>query len=255
MSSLSAPRAFFANKSKMVNKIGRKAKSGKTFYAFAMVAVGGSDGYLKPNDGTAGDKIRGVAELKNHPSVVTTGSDGATSIDVESGIFPFLIGTSGDVVAQGDIGNIVYGIDDQTIGKTDGGTQRPRAGELVDIETIGGVTYAWVAIGVEWQATSAVTSGTVDAVSAAGAVSPNTDITELSITGTMAFTLAAGTRLGQRKVVVTVAAASTPVGTLTSASSHGWTTISALGALGRAIEFEWTANGWDICGGLGVTVA
>lgn len=255
MSALAAPRINFMNKARVGRKIGRPAKSGFTFYDGALVVVDAT-GYIKPSTGAAGEKVVGCIDLKQHPSVTTSGSDGATFIDVMDGIFPFFIGASGDALAQADVDNVVYAMDDQTVGKTDGGTQRPRVGQLVSIESVGGVNMALVNIGPGWEASAVAGGGTVDAVSAAGAVSPTTDITELSITGTMAFTIAAPVRVGQRKVVVCVAAASTPVGSLTSAASHGWTTVSALGALGRSIELVANASlQWDIAGGLGVTVA
>lgn len=57
-----------------------------------------------------------------------------------------------------------------------------------------------------------------DAVSAAGACSLTTLITELTISGTKAYTLAAPTFAGQMKTVRCVSAASTPAGTLTVSS-------------------------------------
>lgn len=258
--SLSAPRNNFANKATLINAIGRPAKSGKTFYDGAMVAVGGADGWLKPNDGTAGDKIRGCVEAKQHPSIVTTGADGATLVDVRSGIFPFFIGTSADVLAQADVGNVVYAIDDQTVGKTDGGTQRPRAGELVMLETIGGVAMAWVAIGINWAAavgSDGAPAGSVDSLSASGAASNDTSITELTVAGTKAYTIGAPLAPGQRKTITTIAVSASPVATLTSAgNTNGWTTISGLGALGATIKLVANASlKWDIDGGLLVTVA
>lgn len=256
MSALAAPRINFMNKAAIGRKIGRPAKSGYTFYDGALVVVDAT-GYIKPNTGVAGEKVVGVVDLKNRASVTTSGSDGATFLDVVDGIFPFFIGASADALAQADVGNYVFGIDDQTVGKTDGGTPRPRVGQLISIEAVGGVNMALVAIGSEW-ATSAPsgTGGSVDAVSAAGAISPNTDITELAVTGTMAFTIAAPTRVGQRKVVCTITAASTPVATLTSAASHGWTTVSGLGAVARSVEL--VANSslqWDLVGGVGITAS
>ena len=256
MSALAAPRINFMNKARIGRKIGRPAKSGKTFYDGALVAVGVSDGYLKPNDGTPGDKIVGIVDLKQYGSVATSGSDGVTLIDVYDGIFPFFIGSSGDALAQADVGNFVYAIDDQTVGKTDGGTGRPRVGQLISIESIGGVNMAFVAIGTEWALAAAPGGGVTEAISAAGAVSPTADITELSITGTMAFTIAAPATVGKRKVICTVAAASTPIGTLTSPASNGWTTVSGLGAVARSIELVANASlKWDLVGAVGVTVS
>lgn len=253
MSALTAFRPDILNKARLGRKIGRPAKSGFTFYNGALVVVDAT-GYLKPNTGVAGEKVVGICDLKNHPTVVTTGSDGATVIDVIDGIFPFKIGASADALAQADVQNVVYGIDDQTVGKTDGGTRRPRVGQLVSIETVAGVTQALVSIGTEWMLATSQ-GGTTDAVSAAGAISPTTDITELAVSGTMAFTLANGAFIGQRKVVATITAAATPVATLTAATSHGWTTVSGLGAVARSVELAWTALGWDLVGGVGITAA
>lgn len=58
----------------------------------------------------------------------------------------------------------------------------------------------------------------IDAVSASGALSLTRVRTELSTTGTDAYTLAAPTFTNQRKVITCVLAASTPAGTLTVSS-------------------------------------
>lgn len=58
----------------------------------------------------------------------------------------------------------------------------------------------------------------VESISAAGALSPSIRRTELSVSGTKAYTLAAPTYAGQTKQVVCVSATSTPLGTLTITS-------------------------------------
>lgn len=58
----------------------------------------------------------------------------------------------------------------------------------------------------------------VDAVSASGALSSTQYISELTISGTKAYTLAAPTMAGERKRIVCVSAASTPLGTVTISS-------------------------------------
>lgn len=58
----------------------------------------------------------------------------------------------------------------------------------------------------------------VDAVSASGACSLTILRTELTISGTKAYTLAAPTYVNQRKIITCVSAASTPAGTLTITS-------------------------------------
>ena len=58
----------------------------------------------------------------------------------------------------------------------------------------------------------------VDSVSAAGALDVTKYITELTVSGTKAYTLAAPTTAGQRKRIVCISAASTPLGTVTISS-------------------------------------
>lgn len=58
----------------------------------------------------------------------------------------------------------------------------------------------------------------VDAISAAGALSLTKYVTELTVSGTKAYTLAAPVKVGDRKRIVCVAATSTPLGTVTISS-------------------------------------
>lgn len=58
----------------------------------------------------------------------------------------------------------------------------------------------------------------VDSIAAPGALSLSILVSELSVDGTDAFTIAAPTRTGQRKIVRCVAAANSPIGTLTVSS-------------------------------------
>lgn len=83
--------------------------------------------------------------------------------------------------------------------------------------------------------------GGADALSAAGALSLTSYVTELTISGTIAFTLAAPTVIGQRKRITCVSAASTPIGTVTVTSpdtTTGFTLPSTLvfTAAGQSIE-------------------
>lgn len=95
----------------------------------------------------------------------------------------------------------------------------------------------------------------VDTVTAAGAISVATFITKLSVTGTTAYTLANGTRLGQLKLVVCTAGASTPVGTITPATAVGFTTIAAIGAVGDLALLCWIGTGWVVLCQTGTTVS
>lgn len=93
----------------------------------------------------------------------------------------------------------------------------------------------------------------IDAISAAGALALDQYETQLTISGTLAFTLAAPTVAGQRKRITCVSAASTPLGTVTVSSpddTTGFVLPSTLvfTAAGQSIELvatsalKWRAN-------------
>ena len=87
--------------------------------------------------------------------------------------------------------------------------------------------------------------GIVEAVSAAGALVTH-GISELTVSGTKAYTLAAPEFSGQRKIVRCVSAAATPLGTLTVSSpddTAGFVCSSTFTftAAGQEIEFEATS--------------
>jgi hypothetical protein len=89
--------------------------------------------------------------------------------------------------------------------------------------------------------------GGVDAISAAGACSLTSYVTELTISGTKAYTLAAPTVAGQRKRIVCVAATAIPAGTLTITSpddTAGFVcaTTFVFSVVGQAIELIATAG-------------
>ena len=94
-----------------------------------------------------------------------------------------------------------------------------------------------------------------ESVSAAGAVSTTTMYTDLSVTGTVAYTLADGPAgiSGMRKVIKCVAAASTPVGTLTIASPEttaGMVTAATFifDTIGQELHLLWTGTKWRCVG-------
>ena len=259
MTALAAPRKDMANKGNILLDFGYPAKATKVFYGGAMVAVG-TDGYLIPATSTAGGVVVGVAELENHPSLDTTGqADGFFTVVARLGVFPFKIGTSTDAVTIADVGHDVYALDDQTISRL-GTSGRPKAGRLFLVDTV--ASLAWVGIGVEQPGVSGSSGGTAfqgtgssEAISAAGALSVNTEISTLAVTGTTAYTLANGLFPGQKKYVTVISGASTPAGTVTPATTSGFTTVSALGALGDAVLFIWTGAAWIVGPNAGVTVA
>lgn len=90
-----------------------------------------------------------------------------------------------------------------------------------------------------------------EAVSAAGALSLTTPITLLTVSGTKAYTLAAGTYAGQEKIVRCVSAASTPLGTLTITSPETATGLAVSAtqvftAAGQEIHLVWSGSKWQM---------
>lgn len=89
--------------------------------------------------------------------------------------------------------------------------------------------------------------GGVDAVSAAGALALDMYVTELTVSGTKAYTLAAPTVAGQRKRIVCVSAASTPLGTVTvsapdTTTGFACSSVFTFDTVGQAIELQATAG-------------
>ena len=96
------------------------------------------------------------------------------------------------------------------------------------------------------QLSDAIGAG-IDAVSAAGALALDKFLTELTVSGTKAYTLAAPTVAGQRKRIVCVSAASTPLGTLTISSpdtTAGFVCASTFqfDAVGQLVELVATSG-------------
>lgn len=77
-----------------------------------------------------------------------------------------------------------------------------------------------------------------------GAISITKLITLLSVTGTVAFTLANGTKVGQRKILVCVVAASTPVGNVAGTFTGSGAQLGAFGVLNECAELVWTGSAW-----------
>lgn len=88
-----------------------------------------------------------------------------------------------------------------------------------------------------------------DTIAAAGAISLTTFHTKLTVSGTMAFTLANGTVAGQRKRISCESAASTPAATLTIATPDatvGYVCPSTFffDTAGQAVELLWNGSAW-----------
>lgn len=70
-----------------------------------------------------------------------------------------------------------------------------------------------------------------EALSTPGSIDPDIPITELSIDGTDVYTLANPTRLGQFKQIRVIAAANTPVGSVTGLFTNGVTAATTIASL------------------------
>src|SRR5688572_14536168 len=68
---------------------------------------------------------------------------------------------------------------------------------------------------------SSAAAATAEVVTAAGAVSVAVPHTDLSVTDTVAYTIASGTKIGQEKTIRCTVAGGSPAGTITGVYSNG----------------------------------
>ncbi|HWO99196.1 MAG TPA: hypothetical protein VNL74_01010 [Methylococcus sp.] len=76
----------------------------------------------------------------------SSGAAGAIRARVRRGVFKFVNSSGGDLIAQADIGNDCFIVDDQTVAKTNGTNTRSRAGKIVAVDSDG----VWVQVGIGW---------------------------------------------------------------------------------------------------------
>ncbi len=107
-------------------------------YPGALVALNAS-GYLVPFSVATTLKSVGRAE---EPVDNTGGAAGDRRCRVRAGVFRFANSSSGDLIVLADIGADCYGVDDQTVAKTNGSSTRSVAGKIFDVDALG----VWVAI-------------------------------------------------------------------------------------------------------------
>lgn len=82
-----------------------------------------------------------------------------------------------------------------------------------------------------------------------GAVNPGVSLSLLSVTGTVAYTLADGTIVGQEISIECSVAATSPAGTLTINDVYGSEpTTYVFNTVGQGIDLKWTATGWKLVG-------
>ena len=99
------------------------------------------------------------------------------------------------------------------------------------------------------------TTGNED-VTAAGALNPAIFLSTITIANTVAFTIAAGTKIGQRKMVRVKAVSGSPAGTVTGAFINGAAaaTSIAFNAAEDTVELVWNGTAWAIALAISVSI-
>lgn len=67
----------------------------------------------------------------------SAGADGDIRVRVGRGIYKYQNSAGADLITRSDIGEDCYGVDDQTVAKTDGTNTRSRAGKIHDVDSDG----------------------------------------------------------------------------------------------------------------------
>ena len=226
--------------SPILDTIDAPVKAGSTLWVGGMCAVD-SSGYFVDPTAVPGLIVAGRVEpMQNFPTTFnnSAGASGAITAKARQGVFRFANGGGGDAIAVANRYQLCYLMDDQTVGLTDGGaTPRSVAGIIIDLDTSG--VYVLVCAAVTAAIMAAAGPGSavggvvpVEQISANGALSTTIETSILAVSGTMAFTLAVGTRVGQTKRVYCKSAAATPSGVVTVtglSDSHNTITFSAVG--------------------------
>lgn len=227
-------------------RIPLKMAAGAKIYGGSIVCLNAT-GFAVAGANTAGLRVMGRAakQVDN-----TGGADGAKSIDVDRGIFKFELGSQAPV--QATVGLPVFVQDDQTVGKGGAATSAGVfAGLLHELDTDGS---PWVDMSAEVLAEGA--NAGVETLNTPGAISTLVRLTLLDVDGTDPYTLADGFYEGQRKTVTCKSGANTPVATVTPATASGHANVTAIGAIGDTVTWEWHfSGGWSIVSANGVTVA
>lgn len=108
-------------------------KAGAVLHAGALVALG-PDGLAVPMATATGLKALGRCETRTDNSA---GADGAIAVTVGAGIYRFGNSAGADEITRAQIGLACYGVDDQTVARTDGTGTRSVAGKVFDVDPQG----------------------------------------------------------------------------------------------------------------------
>lgn len=99
-------------------------------YAGGLGAV--LNGYLQPA-GNGGVIVGRITKTVDN----TSGSAGALNVDVERGTFPWANSSGADLIAQANVLQLAYAVDDQTAALTDGGGTRSPIGPIKSVDSTG----------------------------------------------------------------------------------------------------------------------
>lgn len=108
--------------------------AGAKIYGGTMVQKNAT-GFAVPATATVANKTLGIAK---HSSDNTGGASGDIKARIRRNIIGvFANSASGDLITIADIGNDCYVVDDSTVAKTNGGSTRPVAGKIMDVDSFG----------------------------------------------------------------------------------------------------------------------
>lgn len=132
MAALTALRATTKSKHPSLGLMQDRAQKGSTTgFAGAMAVL--NAGFAAP--GTTATGLRAIGRFVQ--TSANPGADGAVFAQIEYGIFNWDNSTAGDLIAQADVGNICFIVDDHTVAKTSNSAARSAAGEIYRVDSDG----------------------------------------------------------------------------------------------------------------------
>lgn len=123
-------------KRRNADQVSALVNTGATIYAGTLITRLTASGNAVP----AGTASAGVAVGVAEDTVV---GDGVKTVSYRGGCFQFKNSAALDLISAGDIGNICYVVDNDTVAKTDNTATRKAAGKIIDVDANG----VWVAVG------------------------------------------------------------------------------------------------------------
>jgi len=130
MTALTTPRSTLERSSDLRSF---PVKASTLIYQGSLVAIDNNDVAVPMSTATT---LKGVGRA-NEQADNSLGVDGGINITVGAGTYRFANSSAVDQIAQSDIGENCYGVDDQTVAKTDGTGTRSIAGTIFDVDAQG----------------------------------------------------------------------------------------------------------------------